>query len=155
MKIDIQMQKRSLKMSEPINIKCCDNNINSVSDVLNLQTIKVEEITKTAFSEKSDIKIEKLIQSQNIERVYLNESESMIHEYTESKLGTNLDESLNDQSEKAYCNMTPYIKIDVPLEEHLLKLSESINVKCSDNNINSVSDVLNLKKIKVVEITKT
>ena len=63
MKIDIQMQKRSLKMSEPINIKCCDNNINSVSDVLNLQTIKVEEMTKTAFSEKSDIKIEKLIQS--------------------------------------------------------------------------------------------
>ena len=40
-------------------------------------------MTKTAFSEERDIKNEKLIQSQNIERVYLNESESVVHVYND------------------------------------------------------------------------
>ena len=102
-------------------------------------------MTEAALLEERYIKNENLIQLQNIERVSLKESESVVHEYND----TNLDESLNDPSEKAYYNMTPYIKKDVPLEESLLKVSESINIKYSDKNINTVSDVPNLPNIKV------
>ena len=41
--------------SEPIIIKSGDNKVNSISDVLNLQSIKMEEMTKTALSVKTDI----------------------------------------------------------------------------------------------------
>ena len=82
-----------------------ENNINSVSDVLNLQNIEVLEMKKTAFSEKRDSKIEKLIQSQNIERVYLNKSESVVHEYSDKNI-------INPNKMANYSFLKPQIEIN-------------------------------------------
>ena len=132
-------------------------------------------MTKTAFSEKSDIKIEKLIQSQNIERVYLNESESVVHEFNDMNIdeslnelelpdsivrkynGANQNKNFSDQVEKVSLKKSEsmiskynindpgkkdYYKFDsnnVSLEIFkYLNESEPINIKCCDNNINSV-----------------
>ena len=116
-----------------MNIKYSDKNIHTVSDVPNLPNIKLGVMTEAALSEERYIKNANLIQLQNIERVSLKESESVVHEYND----TNLDESLNDPSEKAYYNMTPNIvslrlsgiKIDIPLKKLSLNVSESINTK--------------------------
>ena len=152
-KIDVPLEESSLKVSESINIKYSDKNINSVSDVPNLPNIKVGVMTEAALSEERYIKNENLIQSQNIERVSLKESESVVHEYND----TNLDESLNDPNEMAYYNMTPNIvnprwsgiKIDVPMKKLSMNVTESKNTKCSERSIISNNDVTKLPNIKI------
>ena len=98
------------------------------------------------------------IKVDSIERVSLKESESVAKEDND----TNLNESINDPGEKVYYNINSNsvslrlsdIKIDVPLEKRSLKVSESINTKYSDKNINSDSDVPKLPNMKVGKMTE-
>ena len=94
------MEKSSLKVSESINDKYSDKNINLESDVPNLPNIKVEIMTEVPV--QTEIEIHPGLEKAKIEKVSLKVSESISKNYN--------DKDVN--SDNAIPNL-PNVKIEI------------------------------------------
>ena len=152
----------SANINENLNdpVEKVSNNVNSNSVIPRLPDIKIDVPIEKVSLKVSESISDKYSDKNPVEKVSLQDNESMSNEYNDSESvvdeynDATLNENFNDPVEKVSNNVNsnsviprlPDIKIAVPMKKVSWKVSESINDRYSDKDINSDRDIPKLPK---------